>query len=375
MCTGSLKGSRLEDQAGMPSGNRGMLHFCTYFDHRYVVYGLALYRSLVRVVKRDFTLHVLCLDDITFETLERLDLPGICLIRLADLESTYPELVTAKSNRIQLEYYFTLTPAVLSYVLKTNAADTIAYVDADLYFYSDPAAIYEELGTGSVLLVPHRRLQPDAGGTYNVGLVLFRNDRRGRACLDWWQARCIEWCYTRYEDGKFADQGYLESWPETFPGVVASEHRGIGMAPWNAAKYRLSFRDDAVFVDSDPLVFYHFGNVRMVRSYLFTHDLPHYKGRMTAELKELVYAPYLRELGSAARDAGIPISPRLKRQEATSFSLRLYRELFRSRLLVLGPMVAELNYGPLGPILVRIHKWFLAVFGQLKWLVSHAPSY
>jgi hypothetical protein len=337
------------------------LYFCTYFDHRYLAHGLVLYRSLVKRAGQAFTLFVLCLDDTTFDYLRSLSLPGVRLIRLFDLEQAYPPLVTARKNRTLTEYFFTLTPALPSYLLAQNPdIELLAYVDADLYFYSSLDAIYKELGDGSILIVPYRHA---VGVTYNVGLLLFRNDETGRTCLDWWRERCLEWCYRRIEKGKFADEGYLEDWPSRFRGVVVSQHKGIGFAPWNAADHELSVRDGVVFVDSDPLVFYHFAAVRMTRSYLLRHDLPYYGTRMTRALKKLVYGPYVRALQSAAADSGITPSPRnVEWHPGNTLKRRLIRELFYARLVTVGPLLIEVEYGALGCMLLKLRKrvvgWF-----------------
>ena len=63
-------------------------------------------------------------------------------------------------------------------------------------------------------------------GRFNVGMVSFRNDVAGLACLSRWREKCIEWCYDRVEDGKFADQGYLDDWPTEHEGVVVLDMQG-----------------------------------------------------------------------------------------------------------------------------------------------------
>jgi len=338
------------------------LYFCTYFDHKYLAYGLALYQSLVRVGGQQLTLFVLCLDDITFDSLQKLSLPGVSLIRLSHLEQKYPSLATARKNRSLTEYYFTLTPVLPSYLLAQNPEiELLAYVDADLYFYSALDPIYGELGDGSILIVPHRR----AGRpTYNVGMLVFRNDEVGRECLGWWRERCLEWCYHRHEAGKFADQGYLEDWPSRFRDVVVSQHKGVGFAPWNAAQHELTVRAGCVFVDSDPLIFYHFGAVRMTRSCLVRHNLPFYSTRMTRALKNLVYAPYVRALRSAVAQAKVAPIPDVDCEEPKSFKRSLSRELFFARLVIIGPLLIEVDYGTLGPRLAKFRKRILGLFAS-----------
>ena len=59
-------------------------------------------------------------------------------------------------------------------------------------------------------------------------------DDVGKKCLHEWMQQCLEWCFDRYEDGKFADQKYLDSWPEKFKNhLVISKNLGVGIAPWN----------------------------------------------------------------------------------------------------------------------------------------------
>ncbi len=81
------------------------------------------------------------------------------------------------------------------------------YLDADLYFFAPPSKVRAEEGQASVGIVPHRYAPEQAHllqyGRYNVGWVSFKNDATGRACLEWWRERCIEWCFDRVEKGRF----------------------------------------------------------------------------------------------------------------------------------------------------------------------------
>src|SRR5262249_5291447 len=166
-------------------------------------------------------------------------------IGLDDLEEHDPGLLDVKPSRSRTEYYWTATPAVCSYALKTEPGlESITYLDADLMFFADPAPAFEELADGSILIVPHRyapehRIWEEPCGIYNVQFVTFRRDANGLAALDWWRERCLEWCYNRYEDGRFGDQKYLDDWPTRFGGVRVLEHLGGGLAPWNVGQYRL----------------------------------------------------------------------------------------------------------------------------------------
>lgn len=236
--------------------------FCTYFDHRYLPRGIALYQSLRRHVG-DFELWVLCLDAPCSRALRQLALPKVRPVELGEIEEATAGLRDARDDRSTLEFYFTCTPALPLYVLgRRREGELVTYVDADLYFFSDPAPAFRELGGRSVAIVGHRftpdRLHMLEAGVYNVGWLSFRRDGPGLACLRWYLDRCLEWCGDYLSGGRYADQKYLDDWPRRFAGVAVLRHKGVGLASWNLENYALSLRDGRVWVDDDPLIFFHF---------------------------------------------------------------------------------------------------------------------
>lgn len=280
-----------------------MIHYCTYFDRNYLTRGLALYRSL-RAHSPEFRLWVLCLDDDTARALEAASLEGIEIVRLSELEEADPELLAVKGSRSTVEYYFTCSPSLPRFLMLAHPEiKLITYLDADLLFYSHPKPIFDELGDGSVLIVPHRFPRElkhlEIHGIYNVGLLTFRNDTDGLAVLERWRTQCIEWCYDRIEDGKFADQGYLNDWPGQ-PGVRVLQNPGAGLAPWNFMRYAIDPYAQPPTVDGGPLVFYHFQGVKRIGLGLWDVGLHGY-GRMGRKLRWWLYGGYVRELLRAER--------------------------------------------------------------------------
>ena len=90
-------------------------------------------------------------------------------------------------------------------------------MDADLYFYQDPQILIDEIPKNkSVLITQHNYYpkydQSKTSGIYCVQFMYFKNDNEGMKVLKWWRDKCIEWCYNRFEDGKFGDQKYLDDW-------------------------------------------------------------------------------------------------------------------------------------------------------------------
>jgi len=243
-----------------------MNYFCTLFDSGYLSRGLALYESLGRHIPEDFTLFVLAFDDYTYDILTTLKLENVRVISLDEFEDE--NLRAVKASRSLGEYCWTCTPSLILYCIEKYQLPHCTYLDADLYFFSHPAPLFEELGKKSVFLTEHRYTpkydQTQTSGKYCVQFMTFRNDPLGLRALKWWREKCIEWCYARYEDGRFGDQKYLDDWCERFEGVHVMRHIGGGVAPWNVQQYDVAESADHIMLREQgdlkrlPLIFYHF---------------------------------------------------------------------------------------------------------------------
>ena len=318
--------------------------FCTLFDRNYLFKGLALYRSLERWA-RDFTLVILCMDDITYDTLAKLTLPRARLVRLHEFEDS--ELLRAKATRSMIEYYWTCTPSLPLFVLdRVPEAEAVTYLDADLFFYGDPEPLFTEMATASIMIHEHRfppRLAEQAQytGIYNVAWVTFRRDDNGVACASRWRGQCIEWCYYRHEDGRMGDQKYLDTWTRDFAGVHVLRHKGGGLAPWNIEQYRIDCRSDGiVYVDNDPLIFYHFHGLRLFRDGSVERAGTVYPLR--EEDQRLVYDPYIDALWRA-RDAVQGVAPGFRHGLDEPGKPSSKEALLASRLSMSARVVARLR--------------------------------
>jgi len=302
-----------------------MREYCTLFDSNYLVKALAMVRSLERHAQ-PFHLTVFAFDERAEDLLGRLGLEHVTVVPLRDLEAHDTGLAAVKPTRSPVEYCWTATPALPLYLFDTRPELTeITYLDADLLFYSDPEALFREMGDASVLITPHRYAPEYAShvvsGIYNVQFLTFRRTDDGLRALRWWHERCLEWCYYRLEDGKLGDQKYLDDWPQRFAGVHELAHVGGGLAPWNALQYDVRSAGDRVLVDGVPLVFFHFHRVRLRRSGRHAFRPPGY--HVPPAVVRLVYRPYLAALESARAeiqrvepgfDAGLEDEPSLRQR-------------------------------------------------------------
>jgi hypothetical protein len=291
-----------------------MYYFCTLFDRNYLARGLALYQSLSRNCSR-FRLWVLCLDDETYAALSELNFPEICLIQIATLEQHDPQLRTAREGKSLLEYYFTCTPTIPLFIFKmVPEVDLITYLDADTFLFSDPKEIFAELGDHPIGIVENRFCpgvrDPKEFGTFNVGWLSFRRSAVALECLSRWRSNCLEWCFHRVEDGKYADQKYLDDWTTLFPTTKIIQHKGLGLAPWNVRVDALNVRCNEVFVEDQPLILFHFSNIAQRNRCFFVLGLMGFKVKASSTLIDSVYKPYFRALVQARRT----LSPNFNRE-------------------------------------------------------------
>jgi hypothetical protein len=289
-----------------------MRYFCTYFDQRYLPRGLAMYESLGRHCPQ-FKLWVLCLDAETLTYLKGIRRSDLEPIPMEAFERCDDLLKESKRNRSLLEYYFTCTPSLPLFIFEKNpAVELITYLDADLYFFSPLDSLFDEIADHSIAIIPHRFppsfRKAERHGLYNVGWVSFRNDGHGLACLQRWRTQCIDRCADSSDGMQFADQRYLDDWPAQFRNLIVLRHKGANLAPWNIANYKITSQNGDIYVDNEPLLFFHFHGLRRLNSYVYDTCLQHYGGTLSAPVIHKIYEPYLRrfEILPGNRSARFP---------------------------------------------------------------------
>ncbi len=270
-----------------------MYNYCTLFDSNYLTRGLAMYESL-RKHSDSFHLYIFAFDDRSYKLLNKLDLEFTTIISLKEFEDD--DLLKVKPTRTTAEYCWTCTPSVIKYCIEKYNLESCTYLDADLYFYSDPSILIEEMEKEkrSVLITEHRYTpeydQSATSGIYCVQFMTFKNDKNGLTVLNWWRNACLDWCYARFEDGKFGDQKYLDDWPQRFEGIHVLKNPGGGVAPWNVQQYDIH---NMKFLGNDfKLIFYHFHQLKFVEKGKI--DLGSYK--LSQDVIKLLYVPYILHL-------------------------------------------------------------------------------
>lgn len=295
-------------------------HFVTLFDSSFLPMGMALHDSLMNH-GQPFHLWVICMDEQMEDLLARISLPHVTLIPLREIETD--DLLQVKPGRNLGEYCWTLTPFVFHAVFsRDDSVERVTYLDADLFFFSDPRILLRELDDSEkhVMITEHAYAPEYAKCLKNNGrfCVQFLTSRRTAAAervLQWWQERCLEWCFARMENGKYGDQKYLDSWPELFADEVhIVRQTDKTLAPWNE-RYLEKKHGGKL----EP-VFYHFHSFRVVSSNKFKLYQGYSIGKIGFELYD-IYSKTVAGSISRLNDYGysiktlkdtIPLKRRLK---------------------------------------------------------------
>jgi hypothetical protein len=323
-----------------------MNHYCTYFDRELLAQGLALWRSLAKS-DVDSVLWVLALDEFTADVLREVGGTWLRVVPLTEVEAGDAELAAAKVNRTRVEYFFALSPCWPRWLLEKHGMrsgiERITSVEAEMFFFASPTRIFEAMDAAkaSVLVTAQRfplwLKRSERHGKFNVGLLSFQNDGVGRACLDEWRGRCLGRCHDGQEAGKYADQKYLDEWPERVgAALLILPNSGVNLAPWNWAGVEITAETggaDAakggLRVEGEPLVIFHFARFRPIYGDWWWQSGQLDYGVMPRRLRRRIYSPYGRAL-LAARDE---LAARRAGFDFTRRPVRSAREFRRSWLL------------------------------------------
>ena len=281
--------------------------FCTLFDSNYLDKGIALYRSLSRVME-DFSLYILPMDELCKDILLQMSLQNVTVIPHDQFEDD--ELKRIRTERSRAEYCWTCTASLLDYILENYDVEYCTYLDSDLYFYQSPQILFDEMyqSNSSVQIVEHRfgkgakaERKEKKAGKYCVQFNTFKNDEKGRHVLKVWKNQCRAHC--SMAPGEMGDQKYLSKWMSEYTCVHELQNHGGGVAPWNIGRYsfvdekdrkiRLKGKDTKKIY---TLVFYHFHHLEYIDERIINLNIYKQHLRVDDILVHKIYTPYLYEI-------------------------------------------------------------------------------
>lgn len=280
--------------------------FYTYFNVAYLAKGKLMLESLLSVAPTA-KVFVYAMDPKTNEYLQSWKQNRVNIVNFENEILPLPEIAEIRKTREGKSFFWSLTPILAEETLKRvseNAA--ITYIDADLYFYSNPAPLLEG-ENWDCLISPHfygPSCQPleVTHGKYCVQFMSFRNNANGKSILRWWKEQVLESCEPVPKNGKFGDQKYVDEFQSRFERVTEIEHPGAGLASWNLDRILVVADNRALRVvdnfrkelEPQPLVFAHFHGMKVYginKVRLIDEDSP-----LPEAAKKFVYTPYARKL-------------------------------------------------------------------------------
>ncbi|MGE6631676.1 hypothetical protein [Bacillus sp. NPDC077027] len=271
-------------------------HFTTIVSNTHVFKLLAMIHSLEQVC-RSFRLSVLCADELAFQILGEFKNPSVQYEQVSYVEDD--ELLEAKNNRTFHEYCWTLKPVFLLKVLESSDADYLAHLDTDLYFYHDPKVIFAENPLAHLFLTDHHNSERfyhyyDLSGQFNTGFVGCRNTDIAKKAVAEWRDNCIARCTVEMDKEKmtYGDQRYVERWVENFEGVHIIHSPGANAALWNIENYDITLQDGEIYLQTHPLLFYHFSGFTIIDETTFNFNWYFYMEDQ--KLIDHVYIPYAK---------------------------------------------------------------------------------
>ena len=265
------------------------INIATIFDKNYMIRMLAFYDSLVKFdFDKGYKFWLLCLDDEAKKVMSELRLPNVILMTIDELCDK--ELLATKQNRSKLEYIFTSKSAWIHYILnKIDNGDALLYNDCDLFYFSSPDELLSRMGEKglSIGIVPHRfpknkAYMNEKVGKFNAGLLYLIADKNSRLCISEWRRQCIEWCYLKYEKGRFGDQLYINRWPEKYQGVYEIKNKGVNLGSWSIYDFNIIKNNGVFYIDGERLICYHFhrtkfyldrGKIKPLPIYVYHREL------------------------------------------------------------------------------------------------------
>lgn len=247
-----------------------MYHFCTITTYSHFYKTLALNKSL-QELGHAVTLHVLCIDNN-----QPLNEKGVEWHSLNEVTASgVGKHIVEKYKDSKDKTRWSLKPVFLHYLLSEKKIEKIAYVDNDIFFFSDYSFLFDDLEKHSFLLTPHHyKSNPQQEqnwleanfrvGLYNAGFVGV--NKSALPHLQWWAQCCLYRCEKNPMRGMFDDQKYLDLIPVLCADTKILQHKGCNVADWNNEVCKRTEVNGEILINGSlPIVFIHF-NVTTIRS-------------------------------------------------------------------------------------------------------------
>lgn len=248
----------------------------------YLAYAKVLAQSLATNDAGE--LQVLIVDRDTPELRAVAEATGLRFRFAADLNIDNFERLAYKYDIVELNT--ALKPSFLKKLFEEGATRVI-YLDPDIQVFQPLTPVLNALERAQIVVTPHALkpimdgLRPSdidylRTGTFNLGFIGLRKGQDSQNLLDWWESRCLGMGFNDPAFGTFVDQKWMDLAPCYFESLFVLRHPGCNVAYWNLHERDLSNENNAVSVNHQPLIFFHFSGVKADKpSILSRHQTRH----------------------------------------------------------------------------------------------------
>jgi hypothetical protein len=266
------------------------------FDKRYFIQGATVIESIMRS-NLEACITIIALDEFTKNGLISIFGNSIRVVLIDDCDELSLRFRKNAIDRTYSENIFTMKSHALLYVMELSDENQwVLYFDADLYFKQWPVEFCStKLENYSYILTKHKFSEKNGRllkyGVFNAGMVGFKKDIIGRNALQWWMSSCDEKCSTGNFDEFYADQGYLNLFPEKFKNGMIYDVTTINQGMWSSPIKR---PEDLCGLSQWQV--FHFHGFRVSKQFIST-DLNRYGYHFSNIFYLLlVYRPYIKRI-------------------------------------------------------------------------------
>jgi lipopolysaccharide biosynthesis glycosyltransferase len=165
---------------------------------------------------------------------------NVTVYKINEINSSIGKQIVSKYRNNLDKLRWALKPIFLTLLVSQH--DKVIYLDNDIFVFSNPAFLFDELDTNNLLLTPHNYSSNPMSnqnwfeanfrvGLYNAGFIAA--SKRSIAALHWWANCCLYNIKKSFWRGLFDDQKYLDLLPVLFDEVKIVKHPGCNLAGWN----------------------------------------------------------------------------------------------------------------------------------------------
>lgn len=282
--------------------------YCTLFDTNYIIKGIVMLLSLIQC-SQDSKIYVLALDEETKKIISDYQFRNVIVINLSDFIDSASALKKEKSNT---EFCWSCSANLIRYVFDHYHEEYCTYIDADMYFYSDPSCLIDEMieNKKCVQIMEHRFTPDRYGknclknfGRFCVEFNTFCNEKKSIEVLEDWIKKVNQCCMETADGTVFGDQKYLDDWPKQFDCINICTNIFAGVAPWNVGQYCMVKKENNVPIikhRSDktikPLIFYHFHGIEELEDGVVDIAVHRVHWNVDCQLVDCIYNQYFKEL-------------------------------------------------------------------------------